>query len=177
MLLLLCAHFHRRNHTTATGSACSGDNATTSCAAASHTASQPQPQRTPCATALTRVYSLHRRLVVRVQRQRPASHAVHAPAVLHWHKVSVVPRHERPGVRRVRAEELGEAPAGWLAGVIGGIVFARRDDVRRRHAYREHDDGVLAAGRRCLQLVRTNKFPMVSWLERSGGAGSTCIMA
>jgi hypothetical protein len=35
MFLLLCAHFHRRNHTTATGSACSGDNATTSCAVAS----------------------------------------------------------------------------------------------------------------------------------------------
>ena len=46
MLPFLRAHFHRRNHTTATGSACSGDNATTSCAAAAHTVSQPQSQRT-----------------------------------------------------------------------------------------------------------------------------------
>jgi hypothetical protein len=41
--------------------------------------------------------SRHRRLVVRVQRQRSACHAVHAPAVLDGHKVRVVPRHERQG--------------------------------------------------------------------------------
>ena len=117
MLLLLRAHFHRRSHTTATGSACSGDNATNSCAAASHTASQPQSQRTPCATALTRVHSRHRRLVVRVQWQRPASHAVHAPAVLHWHKMRIVPGHERHRVVGVGTVKAGEAPALGVAGI------------------------------------------------------------
>jgi hypothetical protein len=58
----------------------------------------------------TGIHVLHRRLVVRVQRQRPARHAVHAPAVLDGHKVRVVPRHERHRAGWDRAVELGEAP-------------------------------------------------------------------
>ena len=43
-----------------------------------------------------------------------------APAVLHWHKVSVIPRNERPGVGWVRAVELGEPRhCGWLGSSAG----------------------------------------------------------
>jgi hypothetical protein len=55
---------------------------------------------------LTGIHALHRRLVVRVQRQRPARHAVHAPAVLDRHKVRVVPRHQRHGAVGVCAVEV-----------------------------------------------------------------------
>ena len=95
---------------------------------------------------LTRIHSLHRRLIVRVQRQRLARHAVHAPAVLDRHKVRVVLGHQRNRVRGVGAVEAGEAPASGLVRVIGRIVFAGRDNVGRGDADSEQDDGVLAAG-------------------------------
>jgi hypothetical protein len=49
---------------------------------------------------------------------------VHAPAVLHRHRVRVVPGHERHRAARVKTVELGETPKSGLAGVIGRIVPA-----------------------------------------------------
>ena len=186
----------RLSQTTATGSACSGDSATSSCAAAHASAAAPCPAKTNVAQALRRLTcarSLHCRLIVRVQRQGRARHAVRAPAVPHWHKVRVVPalhvtparggqggrapRHERHGSAGVVAVELGKAPSLRLAGVMCGVISAGRDHVCGCDADGEQDDGILAAGRRRLRQREIIAQRRAAAAASATCAQTTCIIA